>query len=258
MVPLALDCSCDSRPLLGHLGLVGCVVVARYSHAGATDAAGNVPVRAATPLCIAEADAIRSRGMRVLMIANNIGYGDTTGLNALANGQAKAHEVIGVAVALGYPGGCLIVADLEGWEVDPDFLKGWCETISAAGYTPMLYGGPTSPWRASWEYASAQWPACACYCWTARWVGAGWTGQAPPWAPEGDGGDKCLMWQFTDRGPQRVDLSEVQPAALAPGFLWAPSAVPAQPKPGIDAAAALAELRRIAAEVAAAEKALGA
>ncbi len=248
--PLMLDCATAVTPLLGHLGLVDCRAVARYAFAGATNLSGAVPRPVATPLSAGEVSAIHGAGLSALLVANNIGWGDTTGPNAYHAGVKKALEAIARAQALGYPTGCLIVADLETWAVDPAFIIGFCVTVALAGYRPGLYGSQDAAWRTSWEQASGANAAAACPCWTARYVGAAWAGQAPPWAPDDDGGANTLAWQFTDHG--RVDLSEIQPRLL--GLIWeAPHPAARAPAPTVDVAAVLAQLRQIVADAQQAE-----
>ncbi|MHB1870869.1 MAG: glycoside hydrolase domain-containing protein [Steroidobacteraceae bacterium] len=251
MAPLALDTSAPIQPLLGHLGLIDCRVAILYLFAGATDAQGRVPKPVATPADPAAIAAVHGAGLSVMLCANNFGWSDTTGPGAAAAGVRKANEDIAAAEALGYAKGCIIAADFEDWAVDPACIYAWCKTIAAAGYRPALYGSADGAWRGSWEVASARWAVCACPCWTARYVGAAWDGTEPTWAPEDDGGANTWIWQFTDRGPQGVDLSEVHPALLAKGVLWAP-ATPAPavtPAPGVNLAEVLAELRQVVAQL---------
>lgn len=258
-----LDTNQDVRPLLGHLGLVGCRIVARYSHQGATDAQGNVPQPVATTLTQTEAKGILAVGLGVLLIGNNIGKDDCVGPFVVTTAHRKAAEIQAAAEAIGYPKGCLVAIDLETWDVDPDFMRTLIHALIAVGYAVMLYGSAVAGWRSTWEQVSPIDAACNCPCWTARYVGGAWTGTLPAWDPQDDGGSNTLAWQFTDRGPDGIDLSEIQPPLL--GKVWTPQATTPAPAPAptpatptVDVAAALAQLRKIAAEIQATESSLGA
>jgi hypothetical protein len=223
------DTSQDARGLVGHLGLTGCVAAGRYLFAGATTLDGSVPSPVATPLSADEAQAVLAAGLALLLVDNGVGYGDTTGPNAYASGQRKAQQAVAQAQAVGAPSGCLIACDLETWAVDPDFMRGYGDAIAASPYKLMWYGSADAAWRPSWEQASAQWPSTAVLCWTARYVGP-WTGTAPGWDPQDDGGDMTVAWQFTSDGPQNTDLSLLRlPLPDGYGGFWLPDGAAGSP-----------------------------
>jgi hypothetical protein len=237
------DTAQDARPLIGNLGLVGCVAVGRYLFAGATDAQGNVPEPVATPVTADEIAAIHAAGLAVLLIDNGIGSLDAAA--DYARGQAKAQAAAAQAKALGCPAGLVIAADLEAWDATPDFLHGYCDAMATAEYKVMLYGSQQAGWRTAWEQASGQWPACAdVLCWTARYVAWDGTGTPPPFAPEDDGGAKTVAWQASDQGPRGVDVSEILPQLLP--LLWGAQQAPQQ-TPASSSSAILTALDRAAA-----------
>ena len=256
------DTNQDARPLIGRLGLNGCVAVARYLFAGAVASDGSIPQPVATPLTAEEAAAIRAAGLAVLAIDNGIGWGDCS--QGYDVGQRKAQAAVAQAQAIGYPRGCVIACDLETWAATPDFLHGYCDAMSAASYKVMLYGSQQAGWRAAWEQASGQWPVCAdVLCWTARYVQWDGTGTPPPFDPEDDGGAKTEAWQATDHGPRGVDVSEILPQLLP--LLWGPAQpqAPAPPAPASNPVlaaldAATAALDQAQAAIAAARKAASA
>lgn len=236
MDALLFDTAQDARPLIGHLGLTGCVGVGRYLFAGATDAQGNVPQPVATPLTPDEAQAILAGGLAILPIDNGIGWGDTTGPNAYANGQRKAQQAVARAQAMSVPAGTYIAFDLEDWAVDPDFFRGYCQVMRQSPYagSGIVYGSLGGAWRQSFQQASQQDADVArCLIWTGRWIGS-WTGTPPAWDPQ-DPDPRCVLWQFTDQGPQGVDLSLVRlPLASigpVPEGLWLPGGKAGSPMP---------------------------
>lgn len=84
----------------------------------------------------AEADLIHSEGAKVLLISNQF-----TNATGYENGRTEAQEAINYAKELGVPEGVALFADIEpGYPVDAEFIRGWHEAITAAAYTPGIYG----------------------------------------------------------------------------------------------------------------------
>jgi len=233
---LMFDCSGDARPLIGHLGLRGCVAVGRYLFAGATAADGSVPEPVATPLQRDEADAIHAAGLAVLLIDNGIGFGDLTGPGAYDSGVRKAQAAVAAADTLGAPDGSYVAFDLETWAADPAFLRGYCDAMrqSRLGGAGIAYGSADAFWRGAFAAASASNPNVArALVWTARYIGS-WNGTPPAWDPQDDAGDRTVAWQFCDQGPQGVDLSLLRLPIPGPGGLWLPGGATGSPKlPGV-------------------------
>ncbi len=251
---LCFDTNADSRPLLGHLGLDGCVAVGRYLFAGATAADGSVPEPIAAPLTADEVTAIHGVGLAVLPIDNGIGWGDTTGPNARANGERKATQAIAAMRVLGVPAGCYLAIDLETWDVAEEFFRGYCAVVrgSAFGGAGIVYGSAGATWRAAFRRASLADPNVArALVWTARYIG-GWDGSIPAWDPQ-DGDPRTVAWQFCDHGAQRVDLSVLRlplpSEGTTPQGLWLADGTVGSPKvPSADwQARALAAEAKVAA-----------
>jgi hypothetical protein len=254
---LMFDTNQDARGLIGHLGLVGCVAVARYLFAGATANDGSVPVPVATPLSTDETQAILAAGLAILPIDNGIGYGDTTGPNAYANGQRKASQAVARAQALGVPAGTYIAWDLEAWAVDVDFFRGYAQVMRQSPYggAGIVYGSAGAAWRAAFGQASLQDENVArCLVWTARYVGP-WTGTPPAWDPQ-DPDPRCVIWQFTSQGPQGTDLSLLRlplpSVGATPQGLWLPGGVVGSPKAADDPTALQAQVASLQQQLAAA------
>lgn len=259
---LMIDTEDDARTLIGQLGLDGCVAVCRPLFLGATAADGTVPqpVGGLVPLTADEAAATRAAGLAVLGYGNNIGYGDTTGPNANANGIRKAQEQIAAMQAVGLPPGVYPVADLETWAVDPPFLAGYCDTIRASqfGGSGILYGSADAQWLPSYRQAAAQNANVArALLWIARYVG--WDGGIPTAFNPGVEDQATIAWQFADDGPRGVDVSVLRLPLLSVGTtpegLWLPDGGVGSPAAAI-APGQSALIASLQAKIAAAKAAL--
>ncbi len=79
---------------------------------------------------------------RIALVYNGI-RGEPAGAAAgRAGGEAAAREAVALAIAQGVPTYVRIYLDLEGWRVEPEFLEGWWDGMSASSYAGAggIYG----------------------------------------------------------------------------------------------------------------------
>jgi len=83
-----------------------------------------------------EVELLHGKGVKILPIYNHF-----TDATTYERGVAEAEQAIAMAREAGIPEGVAIFADVEpNYPVDPDFLRGWTETMAASPYVPGLYG----------------------------------------------------------------------------------------------------------------------
>lgn len=192
---LMVDSNRPAQELIGHLGLTGCVAIARPLYAGATSGVdGPVPEPVATPLDASELAVIRQAGLAAMPYLNSIGWGDLADPALCA---AKVRAGIAKALALGFPAGTYLGIDLEGWTVPGATVSAVCaeNRASVMGGAGLLYLGAIDPTIATWRQLRATDDNVArALLWVARYP-APWSGVVPVWDPGVD--DPAVAgWQF--------------------------------------------------------------
>ena len=121
----------------------------------------------------AEVAAAASHHMGILPIFNDY---DCSAVSGHDTGQGYANNATAAAASLGIPKGTVLVIDIEPpgpWcsgGIDPAFVQGWYDGITAAGYAPGYYGDGTgsSTFASAWCGAVASRPQIAAdsYLWS--------------------------------------------------------------------------------------------
>ncbi|GER90006.1 hypothetical protein KDW_41680 [Dictyobacter vulcani] len=178
-----------------------------------------IDARSFTPLGASEASYIHSRGIHILPILSDFG-GDTT----FSTGVSRANDALGKASSLGIPKGTILVVDIESnASVDSGYIRGWNDTIAAAGYTVGYYENPypgSSQFNGAFCSAIGSDAAVANAILYASEPSPGRTpaSSAPAFAPAGllcngqDIGGHTRIWQYglQGSGSVNIDTDELQ------------------------------------------------
>ena len=177
-----------------------------------------------------------SHHMGILPIYNAYNCSNVVGYDT---GKGYAAAATGAAAGLGIPQGRAIAIDIEppgdacpgAVNVDPGFVQGWYDGVSASGYVPTYYGNGTagSEFATAWCTVVAAQPTVASgsYLWSFQpsLLGNFNSSNAPGYAPNQTGcAGNMAAWQYqidsSMSGPSDVDHDE----ALSTLPLWYPKA----------------------------------
>ncbi|HET9780357.1 MAG TPA: glycoside hydrolase domain-containing protein [Candidatus Dormibacteraeota bacterium] len=180
----------------------------------------------------AEVALAHDQHMAILPIYNDFDCSNVAGYDT-ATGYAQA--AIAAAQALSIPKGRVLAIDIEpsgpycSGAVDADFVRGWFDTITTAGYVPVYYGNGTSgsEFATAWCQAQSQQAqiATGSFIWSFEpsLEDGGWSkSNAPGWSPYDTGcPDAVAAWQY------QIDVNSPNPnidsdEALATLPLWYP------------------------------------
>ncbi|WP_223702688.1 glycoside hydrolase domain-containing protein [Sutcliffiella deserti] len=151
-------------------------------------------------------------------------FNDATGFD---NGVTQAENAIQLAQEIGIPEGVALFADIEpNYPVDSEFIRGWYETITSAGYESGIYG-IFDPERALFDaYIQANENNSELgennIIWTASPnIGITTEAEAPDFNPEAPEDTLAWGWQYgLDAETCNIDTNLFSSEILE--FLWAP------------------------------------
>jgi hypothetical protein len=170
--------------------------------------------------------------MAILPIYNDYDCSNVSGYDT-ASGYAQA--AVAAAQGLSIPTGRVLAIDIEppgpycSGAVDADFVRGWFDAVTAAGYVPVYYGNGTagSEFASAWCQAQSQQApiATGSFIWSFEPSfdpGAWPKSNAPGWSPYDTGcPDAVAAWQY------QIDVNSPNPnidsdEALSTLPLWYP------------------------------------